>query len=179
MNVTPPKQDTEMEKAISMVVDCVRKNCRNPKPLILHSIRVGLKLVELKQPKETIIAGILHDLVEDTNLTVNQVKKEFGPRVAKLVSALSQEKIGDYQKRWHVLMAKIRKAGKPAMMIKLIDIHDNLVYLPLIKSPQDLKEIHWKHNFAMGELKPYLGRLKIFRDCRCDYHAIFKKLGIE
>lgn len=179
MKIKSPKKDTEIEKAITMVVDCVRKNCRNPKPLILHSIRVGLKLVELKQPQKVVLAGILHDLVEDTNCTLGQIKKEFGPKVANLVSALTQEKIKDYKKRWHILLSKIKKVGRGAMIIKVVDMHENLPYLLLIKNRQELKTILWKHNFAMGELQPYIGNLKIFKNCRQDYKQTFKNLGIK
>ncbi len=179
MDIKPPKVEKDIEKAITMLVDCVRENCRNPKPLIIHSIRVGLRLIELKQPQEVIIAGILHDLVEDTNCTLGQIKKEFGFGVANLVSALSQEKIKDYKKRWHILLDKIKRVGKKAMLIKVVDIYENLPYLPLVKSRQILREIYWKHNFAMDQLKPYIGHLKIFKKCLNEHKEMFKRLKIE
>lgn len=89
MNIKPPKEQIKIEKAIIMLVYCVIRKCRNPKPVILHSLRVGLKLQELNQSKEVVIAGILHDLIEDTNCKISQIKKKFGSKVAKLVSACS------------------------------------------------------------------------------------------
>jgi len=168
-----------MEKAIALVADSVREKCRNKKPLILHSIRVGLKLLELKQPRELVVAGILHDLIEDTDCTINQIRKAFGVRVARLVSAVTQAKIVDYQKRWRILMDKIKKTGKAAMILKLVDINENLTYLSLVKDKEELKKIYWKHNFAMGQLKPYLGNLKIFQECRNGYKRSFKKAGLK
>lgn len=180
MKTKPKKTDQEIERAITMLVCCVNQKCRNQKPLILHSIRVGLKLYELSQPQEVIIAGILHDLVEDTDCTIKEINKEFGSRVANLVASVSQEKIRDYKERWRVLMEKIKKVGKPAMILKLIDIYENLNYIPLVivRNQKELEAIYWKHNFAMEQLKPYLGRLKTFRDCRNGYRKIFKKLKI-
>jgi len=176
MQVIPQKQDQEIEKAITMVIDCVREKCTNPKPLILHSIRVGFRLLELKQPINVVLAGFLHDLVEDTNCTVEKIEKEFGQKVSGLTIALAQEKIEDYKERWRVLMSKIKKAGEKAMLIKLLDIEDNLKYLPQVKDNKILKEIQWKHNFAMKELESHLGNLDIFKECRKAHKQLFKKL---
>lgn len=179
MKIKPRKIDREMERAIIILTEYVKKKCRNPKPLILHSIRVGLKLLELKQPKEVVIAGILHDLVEDTDCTIGQIRKVFGIKVARLVSGVSQEKIKDYKKRWAILMEKIKKEGKSAMILKLVDMNENLNYIPLVKNREELRQIRWKNNFAMDQLKPYLGNLKIFRECRNDYKKTFNKLGLK
>lgn len=168
-----------MEKAIIMLADCVRKNCRNPKPLILHSIRVGLKLLELRQPKEVVIAGILHDLIEDTDCTIGQIRKTFGVKVARLVSSVTQEKLKDYKKRWYILMEKIKKEGKSAMILKLVDMNENLVYIPLMKDREELKKIQWKNNFAMSQLKPHIGNLGVFRECGNAYKRTFRNLGVK
>lgn len=176
MKVIPQKQDKEIEKAIMMVVDCVREKCTNPKPLILHSIGVGFRLLELKEPREAVLAGFLHDLVEDTNCTIEQIEKEFDQEVSNLITVLTQEKIGDYKERWRVLMNKIKKADKSAMLIKLLDIENNFRYLPHVKDHEILKEIQWKHNFAMSELEPHLGDLDIFKECRRVHKELFKKL---
>jgi len=159
------RKDIDIEKAITRAVDCINQKNRNSKPLILHSMRIGMKLFGLNQPKEVIIAGLLHDLVEDTNCTVEDIKKEFGPKVAILVSALTQEKITDYKERWHVLMKKIKKAGKGAMIIKTIDINDNLTYFPPpLEDKQFIKEMIWKQGFTIKSLKPYLSDEKFFQE---------------
>jgi len=164
------QKDIDIEKAITKMVICINEKNRNSKPLILHSLRVGMKLFELKQPKEVIIAGFLHDLVEDTNCTIRDIKKEFGSKIALLVSALTQEKVADYQERWHVLMGKIKKTGKQAMIIKIIDNNDNLVhFFPSIKEKQFIKEIVWKQNFTIESLKPYLSDVKYFKEYRKNF----------
>lgn len=177
MNIIPPQKDKEIEKAIILLVDCVKKNNRNPKPLILHSVRVGMKLFDLSQPKEVIVAGILHDIIEDTNCKIGQIKKDFGLVVANLISALTQEDIEDYKKRWHVLLNKIKKAGKEAMIIKVVDNNDNLIhYLPLVKDRQTIKESLWKHYFTIASLKPYLADIKVFKEYCKNYKLTALKL---
>lgn len=164
MKIEPPKLENEMEKAIIMLVDCIKENCLNPKPLILHSIRVGLKLEELNQPREVVIAGILHDLVEDTNCTTEEIESIFGKKVRDLVHALTQEKIADYKKRWRILLGKIKKQGREAMFIKIVDCLDNLnCYFHLIKNPEAVQSTLWKWRFTIKSLKPYIGDVEIFK----------------
>ena len=55
------------------------------KPMIIHPISVGLLLEEYGYDDEVIAAGFLHDVVEDTKYTLEDIKKEFGDEVANLV----------------------------------------------------------------------------------------------
>lgn len=165
-----------MEKAIIMAVDCIKKKCTNEKPLILHSIRVGFKLNEFNQPKEVVIAGILHDLVEDTDCTISQIKKKFGQKVAALVSACSCPYQKNDKDRWLKFLNKIKKAGKRAMFIKLADANDNLPYTELIKDPAYLKRILWKHQMVIEKLKPKMKSSKIFKEYHKNYKNMLGKL---
>lgn len=159
------QKDMNIEKAIKMVVDCVNKKNRNPKPLILHSLRVGIKLFELNQSEEVIIAGMLHDLVEDTDCRINEIQKEFGGKVSNLVLALTQNNIKDRKKRWSVLLDKIKKAGRGAMLIKIVDNNDNLVYcFPFFKGKKMKEETLWKYHFTIKSFKPYFNDNKIFKE---------------
>ena len=164
MRIKPSQKEKEMEKAITILVNYASKNCRNSKPVILHSIRVGLELFKLNQPKEVIIAGILHDLIEDTDCEIGFIKSTFGQKVAGLVSALTQEKIKDYKKRWHILIGKIKKVGRGAMLIKVVDTNDNLTYLPLMKNRKVFNETLWKQQLVRDSFKPFLGKLKVFKE---------------
>jgi len=59
-------------------------------PYITHPVEVAIILAELEMDKETIIAGILHDVVEDTSMTLDQLKAEFGTEVAELVDGVTK-----------------------------------------------------------------------------------------
>ena len=180
MRIIPSKKDKEIEKAIIMLVNCVSENCRNPKPLILHSVRVGMKLLELNQPKEVVIAGFLHDLVEDTNCKITQIKKEFSPKVTDLVLALTQEKIKEYKERWHVLLSKIKKTGKGAMIIKVLDNNDNLIhYFPSFKKKEVIEKTLWKYHFTIKSLKPYLANLRVFKEYAKNYELMEKRIRVS
>jgi|GEM_PF-1398627 len=170
MKIKPTKVEKEIEKAIVILVDCVKENCQNPKPLILHSVRVGMKLLELGQPEEIIIAGFLHDLIEDTDCKIGFIEKEFGQKIANLVLVLTQNNIKDYKKRWGLLLHKIKEAGEGAMIIKLVDNSDNLThYLPWVKNQQIIQENFWKYHFTLESFLPYLANLSFFKKCVKNY----------
>ncbi len=59
-------------------------------PYITHPLAVKKILEEWKMDEDTIIAGILHDTVEDTDLTLDDIKKEFGETVAFLVDGVTK-----------------------------------------------------------------------------------------
>ena len=63
---------------------------KSGEPYIIHPLSVAIILAELEMDKETIIAGILHDVVEDTAITEQQVLDEFGSDVASLVDGVTK-----------------------------------------------------------------------------------------
>lgn len=158
-------QEKEIEAAVLMLVDCVRKNCRNPKPLIWHSLKVGCKLYELGESKEIVIAGILHDLLEDTSCKISQIKNKFGPKVTDLVLASTFDaRIKDYKERWRKSIAQIKKAGPKAMLIKIIDANNNLSFISLIEDENKLKEVLWKHRLIIDSFKPEMDKSPVFKE---------------
>lgn len=140
MDIVPSKEEIEIEKAISFLVTHINKYCRNKKPLILHSLRVGLKARQLGLSHEAVVAGFLHDLVEDTCCKLQEIKKTFSPKAAKLVAALTSPKISNYKLKLRRLLAKIKKAGPEAMILKAIDCNDNLPWFKLLQEKTLLKQ---------------------------------------
>ncbi|RHW38127.1 bifunctional (p)ppGpp synthetase/guanosine-3',5'-bis(diphosphate) 3'-pyrophosphohydrolase [Neobacillus notoginsengisoli] len=59
-------------------------------PYITHPAAVGMILQKYGYGEELIAAGILHDTVEDTNLSLNDIEREFGPMIAKIVAGCSE-----------------------------------------------------------------------------------------
>ena len=62
-------------------------------PYVIHPVAVGLILDRLGWPEDVVIAGLLHDVVEDTGASVEDVRARFGPSVAELVRSLSEIKL--------------------------------------------------------------------------------------
>ncbi|MBO4873009.1 MAG: bifunctional (p)ppGpp synthetase/guanosine-3',5'-bis(diphosphate) 3'-pyrophosphohydrolase [Lachnospiraceae bacterium] len=63
---------------------------RSGAPYIIHPLHVAIILAELEMDKESIIAGLLHDVVEDTDTTLEEIEQRFGPDVALLVDGVTK-----------------------------------------------------------------------------------------
>src|SRR5207253_1805696 len=64
-------------------------------PYVAHVVAVAMILDRLGFPEPVVIAGLLHDAVEDTEATPEQVRERFGPEVADLVHHCSEIKTDD------------------------------------------------------------------------------------
>jgi len=92
-----------------------------------HPIEVAQTLYEADFPAEVVAAGLLHDVLEDTDHTVAELVARFGGRVAGLVDALTDDRsIDDYNKRKAAHRARIRHIGLPAAAIYAADKLANL-----------------------------------------------------
>ena len=87
-----PSDDISIiEQAFDIAYHAHEGQCRKSgEPYIIHPIWVGIILAELELDKETIIAGILHDVVEDTVMTDEEIAEKFGKEVALLVDGVTK-----------------------------------------------------------------------------------------
>ncbi len=87
-----PSTDVSMiGKAFRLAKDAHRDQCRKSgEPYIIHPLWVAIILADLEMDKETIVAGMLHDVVEDTDVTYEQIRQEFGDEVALLVDGVTK-----------------------------------------------------------------------------------------
>ena len=59
-------------------------------PYVSHCIAVASILAELRVPPAVVIAGLLHDTVEDTSVTLEDIQREFGEEISKLVDGVTK-----------------------------------------------------------------------------------------
>lgn len=87
-----PSTDIRMiEKAYELAKKAHGNQCRKSgEPYIVHPLWVAIILANLEMDKETIVAGMLHDVVEDTEVTDGEIEKEFGKEVALLVDGVTK-----------------------------------------------------------------------------------------
>lgn len=129
----------DLLKAMQFAMKCHEGQLRKFQnvPYVWHPISVA-KLVELykdsKHIEELRVAALLHDTVEDTDVTVEDIVKEFGYIVAQLVDELTSDKeeikrIG----KTEYLKQKLVSMSSYALVIKLCDRLDNVLDLKLTK----------------------------------------------
>lgn len=91
-------------------------------PFILHPLEVAVLLRNRGYDDEVVAAGLLHDLVEDTDATADELRDRFGPRVAGLVTALSDDPaIEGYAERKEALREQVEDAGADAAAVFAAD----------------------------------------------------------
>ena len=126
-----------IEEAIEVAAEAhqgqYRKGTRTP--YITHPYAVGLILMEAGCPEAVIVAGILHDTVEDTNLTLEFIQKHFGEHVAGIVDGCSENKA----LRWRARKTeRIEALGSASPEICTVTCADKLHNLRTIISEYDV-----------------------------------------
>lgn len=138
-------------------------------PYIQHPLNVALTLVKMNLDTETVAAALLHDVVEDTKYTLNDIEKQFGKTIAFLVNGvtkLQKIKYGGAEGKAENLRKMFLAMAKDirVVLIKLADRYDNMQTLTfLAKEKQktialETLEIYAPiaYRLGMGELKGQL-----------------------
>src|SRR5438552_7655166 len=85
-------------------------------PYLVHPLEVALVLAEMKMDPVAISAGLLHDSVEDTSVTIDDIRKEFGEQVAHIVEGVTKISKIDFATREEQQAENLRK-----MMLAMVD----------------------------------------------------------
>ena len=96
-------------------------------PYITHPLNVAQILIEYECPESVVTAGILHDTLEDTQATVDDIRDAFGYEVADLVNAVSEPNKSDtWENRKAHTIKHLKTASPEVLMISLADKMDNI-----------------------------------------------------
>ena len=112
---------------------------RSGEPYITHPVSVALILASLHLDTPTIIAALLHDVVEDTGITKEDVGEKFGPQVAELVDGLSKLDKIEFQSATEAQAENFRKMllamsqDVRVILVKLADRLHNMQTLDVMK----------------------------------------------
>src|SRR5580692_2648483 len=85
-------------------------------PYLVHPLEVALVLTEMKMDSVAVAAGLLHDSVEDTSVTIVDIRKEFGEQVAHIVEGVTKISKIDFATREEQQAENLRK-----MMLAMVD----------------------------------------------------------
>ncbi len=153
------KENAEFARAVKFMIEKIldekgKQKLKNKKPLIAHSLDTAYKLRDLGYDNCLVIAGVFHDLIEDANVSVQEIKKEFGNYIAKLVEAVSFKNIIEEKTvRYKEFYQRTKKAGKDALILKAADILTNYSYFRFIKNRIKKKFIikKWKYFLEIAQ----------------------------
>ena len=172
-----PSDDISMiEKAYKIAYAAHEGQVRKSgEPYIIHPLCVAIILADLELDKETIEAGLLHDVVEDTIMTEEEIEQEFGPDVALLVDGVTKlqqinfpsdkgngdNKTADQQEMQAENLRKMFLAMAKDIRVIMIKLADRL------------------HNMRTLKYQPPAKQQKIARETMEIYAPIAQRLGIS
>ncbi len=135
---------------------------KNGEPYIQHSLHTAFLLAQIKADLATVAAGLLHDVPEDTEETLENIKKEFGPEIASLVEGITKLSKIKYRgvERYRESLRKMFLAMARDLRVILIKFCDRL------------------HNLRTLDALPKEKRLRIARETMEIYAPIAGLLGI-
>ena len=133
-----------LEKAYNYASDGHMNQKRaSGEPYITHPLQVALYLSDLSMDLETIIAAILHDLIEDTDITYKNIKKEFGSDVANIVDGVTKLDRIQYNTNEEAKAEAIRKmviAMSKDIRVLILKLADRLHNIQTIEYLADHKQ---------------------------------------
>ena len=154
-----------IEKAIIFASQKHKNQFRKgtPIPYIVHPIEVMQILRENNADEITIVAGLLHDTIEDAKVTYDEICNEFGKEVADIVKDESEDKSKAYRIRKQEHMEKLNKCSTKSKMVTCADKLSNIksTYLDLKyygektwdKFNGTKDDLNWYYHIALDALK--------------------------
>ena len=148
-----------LDKAIIFATEAHKNTERRAKgfPYIVHPMEAMAIAATMTNDQEILAAAALHDVVEDTNITIETIKKEFGDRVADLVAAESDNLDTNYEKSqsWYETKLKginrIKNCTRDEQIVALCDKLSNLksMYLDYLNIGDELWNRFHENNPSM------------------------------
>jgi guanosine-3',5'-bis(diphosphate) 3'-pyrophosphohydrolase len=132
-------------------------------PYLVHPLEVALVLAEMKMDPVAVAAGLLHDSVEDTSVTIVDIRKEFGEQVAHIVEGVTKISKIDFATKEEQQAENLRK-----MMLAMVDD----IRVVMIKLADRL------HNMRTLEHLPAERQQKIAKETLEIYGPIAHRLGM-
>ena len=170
-----PSDDISLiEKAYRVAADAHKDQKRKSgEPYIIHPLCVAIILADLELDKETIVAGLLHDVVEDTGYTVEDIRNLFGDKIASLVDGLTKIKtvLDNEDRKGNNNMSSTESMQAENFKRILLTLNDD-VRVVLIKLADRL------HNCRTIEFMPEHKRDKILSETMFIFIPLAHRLGL-
>ncbi|MFA5184267.1 MAG: HD domain-containing protein [Patescibacteria group bacterium] len=168
MRFIKPEDGHRLSKAISFLVSHYMQTGNNPKPVVYHSLTLAFYLLDLGYGLDIAETAILHDLIEDSDTTKEDISVVFGERIAARVEALSfKVAIEDKEARYKEMFDRIKADGREALIVKCADICSNSLYIRLVEDLEKQQFLIDKLNYFLAISKELIGAEKVWSDLLC------------
>ena len=120
---------TTIFDAIEFAARAHRGHCRKGTkiPYIVHPLAVAKILIDAGCPEDDVVAGILHDTVEDTPVSLDEIRHTFGETVARIVEGASEpDKSKPWEKRKAHTIENLKTASEAVLLVSCADKIENL-----------------------------------------------------
>jgi (p)ppGpp synthase/HD superfamily hydrolase len=116
-----------LEHAVQVLFDATKSRPKKGrKPLVMHSLRVAFKLMSQGYGLNVVLGGLLHDLLEKSLMSPEQVMRQFGLEVASTVQATTNDlRIRDPIARYADSVERCAVVGEGALLARCADLIDN------------------------------------------------------
>lgn len=136
------------------------------KPILFHGTRVGAYLYENGYAEDIVIAGVLHDAIEWSDISEQVLREEFGDYIAKLVLASTKDdSIVDKEEKTTELIKRCVDNGQDALIVKTADIIDSFKWYTVQNNKEEIGYCMRNAN-AILEFKSVNFDDKIFSELR-------------
>lgn len=143
-------------------------------PFIIHPLSVGCLLANAGEDADVIAAGFLHDTVEDTDVTLEQIRHEFGNDVAEIVDGCSENKELTWDERKINTIKFLETAAEKVCIVTCADkIHNLSVSVEGIKEKGE--EFFIPFNKGYADQKWYYGNVKNVLQKRIPNHPLLQQ----
>jgi (p)ppGpp synthase/HD superfamily hydrolase len=135
--------------------DKQRSFTKPPLPYFSHPKAVARILEHITHNETLIIAGLLHDTLEDTDATYDEIKEMFGEKIAKIVLEVSSDsnKVKELGKK-HYLANKMLNMSDDALTVKLADRYHNVLFMEHDDVPLKFIKKYWSETtYILFELQ--------------------------
>ena len=114
-------------------------------PYIIHPLNVAYILAEMHADQDTVCAGLLHDTLEDTNTTKEEISNEFNPEIAKLVDGVTKISKMNFSSKQEQTNANTRK------IITSIMDDVRIIIIKLADRLHNMRTLEFKSEFKQKE----------------------------
>ena len=142
----------DCEDAIRLLVWSLQKEQK--KPVLYHSLRVGALLFYYGYDYETQIAWILHDILEDSDVTEWLISEKFGQNVASIVKANSKNNSLPKPEILEDIVKRCHEYGKFALVVKMADVYDNFRFYVRAENESEIDRCKFLANLIIQYRDP-------------------------